>query len=161
MNPIDGCCRSCSGQVQIIDADDARMTVECRCADVYFVEPDAFGDGCITSASRRTGGARWQTSLRQSPDRTALFTAVLEFLSQEIAQREQLARQRRPAEDRAKVPSFIRSAGARSILIWTCGSGIRSFANAPMVQCIGSWIAPNAIPEIVAASYHARGRFSG
>lgn len=45
----DGHCRSCSGQLEIIDADDATMTVECQeCGDVYLVEPDAFGDGCMT-----------------------------------------------------------------------------------------------------------------
>jgi hypothetical protein len=35
----DGVCRVCRGELQIVDADDATMTVEC------FVEPDAFGDG--------------------------------------------------------------------------------------------------------------------
>ena len=45
----DGCCRSCSGGLEVIDADDATMTVECQeCGDVYYVEPDAFGDGCMT-----------------------------------------------------------------------------------------------------------------
>lgn len=47
----DGCCRSCQGQLEITDADDATMTVECRnpeCRDVYLVETDAFGDGCMT-----------------------------------------------------------------------------------------------------------------
>jgi hypothetical protein len=45
----DGCCRTCSGQLEIIDADDATMTVECQeCGDEYTVEPDAFGDGCMT-----------------------------------------------------------------------------------------------------------------
>ena len=45
----DGDCRSCSGQLEIIDADDATMTVECQeCCDVYLVEPDAFGDWCMT-----------------------------------------------------------------------------------------------------------------
>jgi len=49
VDPKDGVCRSCGGELQIIDADDATMTVECDdCADVYFVEPDAFGDGCMT-----------------------------------------------------------------------------------------------------------------
>lgn len=45
----DGACRSCQGNLEIIDADDATMTVECEsCGDVYSVEPDAFGDGCMT-----------------------------------------------------------------------------------------------------------------
>lgn len=45
----DGTCRSCDGTLTIIDADDATMTVECDdCQDVYKVEPDAFGDGCMT-----------------------------------------------------------------------------------------------------------------
>ena len=45
----DGKCRSCGGQREIIDADDATMTVECQeCGDGYLVEPDAFGDGCMT-----------------------------------------------------------------------------------------------------------------
>ncbi len=45
----DGYCRSCGGQLKIIDADDATMTVECQdCGDEYDVEPDAFGDGCVT-----------------------------------------------------------------------------------------------------------------
>ena len=44
----DGTCRSCGGELTIIDADDATMTVECECGDSYQVEPDAFGDGCMT-----------------------------------------------------------------------------------------------------------------
>ncbi len=48
VNPEDGVCRSCGGQLTIIDADDATMTVECECGDSYTVEPDAFGDGCMT-----------------------------------------------------------------------------------------------------------------
>ena len=44
----DGKCRSCGGQLEIIDADDATMTVECQeCDDSYLVEPDAFGDGAM------------------------------------------------------------------------------------------------------------------
>jgi hypothetical protein len=30
VNPKDGRCRSCSGELTIIDADDATMTVECE-----------------------------------------------------------------------------------------------------------------------------------
>jgi hypothetical protein len=44
----DGQCRSCGGQLTIVEADDATMTVECECGDSYAVEPDAFGDGCVT-----------------------------------------------------------------------------------------------------------------
>lgn len=45
----DGTCRECGGQLKVIDADDATMTVECQeCGDTYLVEPDAFGDGCMT-----------------------------------------------------------------------------------------------------------------
>jgi hypothetical protein len=44
----DGSCRSCKGQLEIIEADDATMTVACvDCADSYVVETDAFGDGAI------------------------------------------------------------------------------------------------------------------
>ena len=49
VDPKDGRCRSCGGELTIIDADDATMTVECQeCGNTYFVEPDAFGDGCMT-----------------------------------------------------------------------------------------------------------------
>ena len=44
----DGVCRACGGVLEITDADDATMTVECtECGDNYQVEPDAFGDGCM------------------------------------------------------------------------------------------------------------------
>jgi DNA-directed RNA polymerase subunit RPC12/RpoP len=44
----DGVCRSCGGELEIIDADDATMTVECQeCGESCVVEPDAFGDGCM------------------------------------------------------------------------------------------------------------------
>ena len=49
VDPNDGRCRSCAGELEIIDAADATMTVECQdCGDTYSVEPDAFGDGCMT-----------------------------------------------------------------------------------------------------------------
>lgn len=48
VDPKDGKCRTCGGELTIIDADDATMTVECACGEVYLVEPDAFGDGCVT-----------------------------------------------------------------------------------------------------------------
>ncbi len=45
----NGCCRSCSGLLEIVDIDDASMTVVClECSDNYDVEPDAFEDGCMT-----------------------------------------------------------------------------------------------------------------
>jgi hypothetical protein len=45
----DGVCRSCGGQLQIVDFDDASLSVSClECADGYDVETDAFGDGCLT-----------------------------------------------------------------------------------------------------------------
>ena len=46
----DGRCRACGGTLEVVDADDATMTVECQeegCGEVYPVEPDAFGDGCM------------------------------------------------------------------------------------------------------------------
>jgi transcription elongation factor Elf1 len=47
--PSDGVCRSCGGELGIVDADDATMSVECtECGDSYQVETDAFGDGCMT-----------------------------------------------------------------------------------------------------------------
>ena len=61
VNPKDGVCRSCGGELEITDADDATMTVECECGESYLVEPDAFGDGCMTYyvpfiASQKEGG---------------------------------------------------------------------------------------------------------
>ena len=41
-----GRCRACGGTLDIVDADDATMTVECEDGHCYAVEPDAFGDGC-------------------------------------------------------------------------------------------------------------------
>lgn len=51
VNPKDGACRSCGGELTITDVDDATMTIECLnpdCCDSYPVEHDAFGDGCMT-----------------------------------------------------------------------------------------------------------------
>jgi len=49
VNQRDGACRECGGQLTIIAADDATMTVQCtECGEDYAVEPDAFGDGCMT-----------------------------------------------------------------------------------------------------------------
>jgi hypothetical protein len=37
------------GVLEITDADDATVLVECtECGETYLVEPDAFGDGCMT-----------------------------------------------------------------------------------------------------------------
>lgn len=48
VNPTDGRCRECRGQLRVTDADDATMLVECEdCGEAYSVEPDAFGDGGI------------------------------------------------------------------------------------------------------------------
>lgn len=51
VDPSDGRCRECGGQLEIVDADDCTMDVQCtndECAEAYTVEPDAFGDGCVT-----------------------------------------------------------------------------------------------------------------
>ncbi|MFO0966122.1 MAG: hypothetical protein U0793_11140 [Gemmataceae bacterium] len=49
VNLEDGRCRTCGGQLEIMDTDDCSMSVTCMdCADSYPVEPDAFGDGCMT-----------------------------------------------------------------------------------------------------------------
>lgn len=51
IDPQDGACRTCGGELEVIDADESTMTVECQnpqCQDVYLVEPDAFGDGALT-----------------------------------------------------------------------------------------------------------------
>jgi hypothetical protein len=60
----DGACRTCGSALKIVDADDATMTVDCtECGDSYSVEPDAFGDGCMTyyvgfMAAREEGGGQ-------------------------------------------------------------------------------------------------------
>jgi hypothetical protein len=51
IDPQDGTCRSCGGELLVIDADESTMTVQCQnpnCQEVYLVEPDAFGDGAMT-----------------------------------------------------------------------------------------------------------------
>ncbi|MCE9530872.1 MAG: hypothetical protein K8T89_07080 [Planctomycetes bacterium] len=49
VDPNDGVCRTCGGPLQIIDFDDVTLTVACiECSDIYDVETDAFGDGCMT-----------------------------------------------------------------------------------------------------------------
>lgn len=48
VDPHDGRCRTCDSTLEITDADDATMFVECQeCGDAYLVETDAFGDGCM------------------------------------------------------------------------------------------------------------------
>jgi len=48
VDPHDGCCRQCQGELEIVEADDATMTVQClECGNSYLVETDAFGDGAI------------------------------------------------------------------------------------------------------------------
>lgn len=50
VNPQDGRCRACGGQLTVIDADDATLTVECQnpqCRELYAVEHDAFNDGAM------------------------------------------------------------------------------------------------------------------
>lgn len=48
VNPKDGRCRSCNGELDIIEVSDAAMTVECgSCGDTFDVETDAFHDGGI------------------------------------------------------------------------------------------------------------------
>lgn len=45
----DGRCRTCGSALEIVDCDDCSMQIECtECGDSYDVEPDAFGDGCMT-----------------------------------------------------------------------------------------------------------------
>ena len=49
VNPLDGRCRSCDGELEIIDVTDATMEVECqKCGESYEVETDAFRDGGMT-----------------------------------------------------------------------------------------------------------------
>ena len=48
VNTKDGVCRTCGGQLEILDSDDCSLSVTCtECADSYDLEPDAFGDGCM------------------------------------------------------------------------------------------------------------------
>ncbi len=66
VNLRDGRCRSCRGELEIIDADDATMTVQCvnpGCGEEYPVETDAFNDGGMDYwpgflAERLEGGPR-------------------------------------------------------------------------------------------------------
>ena len=48
VNKQDGVCRECRGELAVVEADDATMTVEClECGETYAVEPDAFRDGGV------------------------------------------------------------------------------------------------------------------
>lgn len=48
VEPADGTCRKCGGQLEITGADDATMDIECtECGEDATVEPDYFGDGGI------------------------------------------------------------------------------------------------------------------
>ena len=48
IRPSDGVCRQCGGELEVVDADDATMDVECvACGDLLVLEPDACGDGCV------------------------------------------------------------------------------------------------------------------
>jgi hypothetical protein len=45
VNRSDGVCRECGGTLQVTDADDATMFVECDdCGEGYSIEPDGLGD---------------------------------------------------------------------------------------------------------------------
>ena len=49
VNLEDGCCRTCGGQLEILEVDDCSMTVTCtECADSYDLEPDGLNDACMT-----------------------------------------------------------------------------------------------------------------
>ena len=49
VNPKDGWCRSCDGELDIVGVTDATMEVTCqKCGDEYEVETDAFNDGGMT-----------------------------------------------------------------------------------------------------------------
>ena len=67
VNPRGGKCRECGGELEIVEADDATLTVSClSCCSEYQVETDAFGDGCMTyyvgfMAQRMEGGDREET----------------------------------------------------------------------------------------------------
>lgn len=50
VNLEDGSCRSCGGQLAIVDFDDGTMTVLCtnpECGDGYDLETDGFDDGGV------------------------------------------------------------------------------------------------------------------
>jgi uncharacterized Zn finger protein len=46
VDPRDGRCRECGGQLEIVDALDDVLTVRCEsCGEIYDAETDAFHDG--------------------------------------------------------------------------------------------------------------------
>ena len=48
VDPADGTCRTCGGQLEITGADDATLEIECSgCGEGATVEPDYFNDGGI------------------------------------------------------------------------------------------------------------------
>lgn len=48
VNRDDGVCRKCGGTLEVIDGDDATMTVVCAdCSESYLLEPDALNDGAM------------------------------------------------------------------------------------------------------------------
>jgi transcription elongation factor Elf1 len=48
VNPRDSRCRECKGRLQVIEAEDDLMTVECtECGEIYNTEIDGLGDGGI------------------------------------------------------------------------------------------------------------------
>jgi len=59
VSPSDGVCRECGGTLQVTEADDATMFVECdECGEGYSVETDAFGSvglGLALDAVRKFG----------------------------------------------------------------------------------------------------------
>lgn len=71
VNLADGRCRTCSGQLDITDADDATMTAACTvCGDIYLVEIDAFSDGgMIYYPAFLLGLERPQTEVTQVGER--------------------------------------------------------------------------------------------
>jgi len=48
IRPTDGVCSECGGALNVTDANDISMLVECEnCGDSRTVETDAYGDGGI------------------------------------------------------------------------------------------------------------------
>jgi transcription elongation factor Elf1 len=48
VNPRDSKCRECGGRLQVTDAEDDLMTVEClECGEIYNTEIDGLNDGGI------------------------------------------------------------------------------------------------------------------
>lgn len=48
VNPKDKTCWQCQGQLNVVDADDCSLTVDClECEETFQVETDALNDGAI------------------------------------------------------------------------------------------------------------------